>query len=273
MYKRQFFPITADPLRNNGYYKEILPKGDLRWFVRCFWGTPEPQDYPVFSTTVIPDMCMDIIFYIDCSSGSHRGIFCGLDESFGESEIIDGKGKYMMFGIRFYAWSAFLFSDNSFGNTKNRAFDIGDFFGGFEKEMEPYLTLDYSIGERAYAAEKLLAKRVVTKRFSADLMNCADKVIVSNGSIRLPELCSSIAVSEKTLERLFRERMGISPKTFISLTRYQMLWQEIALLRKDFDIMDAVLKYGYYDQPHLINDFKKRHGTTPLQAVERLGKG
>ncbi len=271
MYKRQFFPITAEPFRNNGYYSEIIPKGELRRFVRCFWGSSEPQDYPVFSTAVIPDMCMDIIFYTDCSSGSHRGIFCGLDEYRGDSGTIEGKGKYLMFGIRFYAWSAFLFSDNSFGNTKNRAFDIGDFFGGFEKEMEPYLTAGYSLIERARAAETLLINRLKEKRFSGDLMNCVDKVIVSNGSIRIPELCSNIAVSEKTLERLFRERMGISPKTFISLTRYQMLWQEIAF-RKTFDIMDAVLKYGYYDQPHLINDFKKRHGTTPLQAVEALAR-
>ena len=33
------------------------------------------------------------------------------------------------------------------------------------------------------------------------------------------------------------------------------------------NILDMVEKYGYYDQAHLLNDFKKRHSLFPEQAV------
>lgn len=60
--------------------------------------------------------------------------------------------------------------------------------------------------------------------------------------------------------------MGVSPKAFSSLVRYQMLWQD--MLRPDFNVTDAVEKFGYSDQPHLLNDFRRRHLMNPGQAVE-----
>ena len=61
--------------------------------------------------------------------------------------------------------------------------------------------------------------------------------------------------------------MGISPKAFSSLVRYQLLWQEMTG-RPGFNILDAVEKYGYADQPHLLNDFRRRHLMNPKQALD-----
>ncbi|MDE6727531.1 MAG: helix-turn-helix domain-containing protein, partial [Oscillospiraceae bacterium] len=67
------------------------------------------------------------------------------------------------------------------------------------------------------------------------------------------------------------QTMGISPKCFSGLVRYQMLWREMALCG-DFNVLDAVEKYGYTDQAHLLNDFRKRHLMNPKQALEYAKK-
>ena len=42
------------------------------------------------------------------------------------------------------------------------------------------------------------------------------------------------------------------------MIRYQMLWREA--LGASFNVHDAVYKFGYFDQAHLLNDFKEYHG-------------
>ena len=61
--------------------------------------------------------------------------------------------------------------------------------------------------------------------------------------------------------------LGVSPKTFSSLVRYQRLWQDMVLSPR-FNALDAVDKYGYTDQAHLLSDFRKRHLMSPKEALE-----
>ncbi len=42
--------------------------------------------------------------------------------------------------------------------------------------------------------------------------------------------------------------------------------QEI-IFSKGFDVLDAVKKYGFTDQSHLLNDFKRRHLMLPREAA------
>ena len=65
-------------------------------------------------------------------------------------------------------------------------------------------------------------------------------------------------MSTRQLERLFHEYVGITPKKLSNLIRYQFLWRDI-LCEPDFDVIDAVYKYGYTDQSHLMREFKRYH--------------
>ena len=73
------------------------------------------------------------------------------------------------------------------------------------------------------------------------------------------------------LQRVFQENMGVSPKTFASLVRYQNLWQDI-LTVPCRQIMDEVCLLQYTDQAHLMREFKRYHGMTIPQARAFAGK-
>lgn len=99
------------------------------------------------------------------------------------------------------------------------------------------------------------------------LMNIVQDILSSGGREKISALAEKNAVSKKKLERIFSEKMGISPKSFSSLVRYQKLWQDMCF-SADFDIFEAVVKYGFTDQSHLLKDFRKYHSMTPKQALE-----
>ncbi len=81
----------------------------------------------------------------------------------------------------------------------------------------------------------------------------------------MTDLTQEVLLGNRQLERLFLEYIGVSPKSLASMVRYQYLWSEI-LYNKDFNIMDAVYKYGYSDQAHLCHDFKKYHSMNMSDA-------
>ncbi len=262
-------PITATPFTDNDTYCEILPCEVLRPYIRCFWGTRKPlsaQADTASSEIVIPDTCMDIIFEINYTENNYNGFFCTVDEHSyrtGGATITDTTAT---FAIRFYAWTAILFSEEDFIGRKNRAFAVEEFFSGLKAELEPLLFDVPTLNGKITVTEKLLLKKLCTDRINNNLMNAIHYMLKTNGRAKISDICSYTSVSERQLERIFNYNMGISPKAFSSLLRYQLLWQEIAL-SSSFNILDAVEKYGFTDQPHLLNDFKHRHLMTPKEAA------
>lgn len=269
-----YCPITATPFVNNDTYCEIMPCEALRPYIRCFWGTKKPLSAQADTTSsgiVIPDTCMDIIFDINYTENIYSGFFCTIDEhSYSTGGAIVAYTT-ATFAIRFYAWTAILFSEEDFTGRKNSAFAVEEFFSRLKAELEPLLFDVPTLDEKIAVTEKLLLKKLYTYRINNSLMNAIYYMLETKGRAKIADICTYTSVSERQLERIFNYNMGVSPKAFSSLLRYQLLWQDIAL-SPSFNILDAVEKYGFSDQAHLMNDFKKRHLMTPKAAAEYARK-
>lgn len=254
---QKFTPILSTPFGRAGY-RELAPCDALKPFIRCFWTETRVAE----NILVIPDTCMDIIFKL--GENGADSFFCALDERSFYSRNVGGE----LFGIRFYAWTTQLFSCRDFSESGGKAFTTAEFFDD-APELEAALSRAEGFEECAESAEKLLLKRLEKIRVNNDLLNAVDFIIDNRGALEIPELCAFTAVSPRKLERLFARSMGISPKAFSGLVRYQLLWREIALYcdKSDFNVLDAVEKYGYFDQAHLLNDFRKRHLMNPKEAL------
>ena len=207
-------PITSTPFTQSPAYSEIAPSKALLPFIRCFWGAADTTDTEE-SRLVIPDTCMDIIFNIDYTNNTFDSSFCTIDENAHFSHNI----YRSVFGIRFYAWSAVLFADNSFAGTKNKVLDIDDFFTGLKRDILPMLLSETSLPERAEMAEKYLLKRLDLNRMNSSMMNAVSDIIFGRGTVRTAEIAAKNAVSVRQLEQWFNDNMGISPKSFSSLVR------------------------------------------------------
>lgn len=251
---KKFQPVLSTPFGHEGY-REIAPCDALKPFVSCFW----EQSRINASILVIPDARMDIIFDLGGNGGD---FFCALDES---SYYSNGGSE--LFGARFYAWTAGLLLRRDFTRVEQNQSDI--YFNSIE-ELRLAVRGAQTFEERVSAVENCLIKRIDGIRADNNLLNAVDFIVDNHGTANISELCMHTAVSARTLERLFNANIGASPKMFSSLVRYQMLWRD--MVRGRFDVLDAVEKYGYSDQSHLLNDFKKRHLMNPRQALDYAKK-
>lgn len=271
-------PLTAAPLRRDSAYGEREPCRALRPYIRCFWGTGAPCPHEVQPAgaaagtgLVIPDSCMDIIFQVDYQAQKVRRVFYALDDRAYEVPAGTYATGTALFAVRFYAWAAVMFSEDSLENTKNRQFDAGVHFPRLSKALESVLHRAETMEERAAAAEKVLMKHLNPARENAAVMNALYYILSHCGRGGIAAAASYACVSPKQLQRLFGTHMGMAPKPLADILRYQMLWRDIAL-DASFQILDGVEKYGYYDQAHLLNTFKKYHTLTPAQA-RRFARG
>ena len=262
-------PITAESPAYRQTYFEAEPCDELKPYIRCFWGTMKPckNDGKSKNTDVlvIPDTCMDIMFNVNHSKSTVESGFCAINERAFLSSDDTFPDTASAFAVRFYPWGAALFADEAFNGSKNQYFDLKVHFEYIKQELEPLLLEADSLCDRVKIAEKILIKHKNQKRQNDYVMNAIYHMIISRGTARISDICSYASISHKQLERLFNEHIGISPKGLESLIRYQMLWKDI-LKDDNFNVLDAVEKYGYFDQAHLINDFKKHHLMTPEKA-------
>ncbi|MCM1155387.1 MAG: helix-turn-helix domain-containing protein [Roseburia sp.] len=263
-------PITATPFKKNEQYMEFEPCAALKPYIRCFWGTKQAfrqtKSEVSVKDIVTPDTCADIIFTADLTANKIENRFCGIDDRTFSTDSIRNEDKTVFsFAIRFYAWSAAVFAEDSLKNTKNAFFDVGYHFLTIKKEIEKYLFDVTDISELISIAEKVLLQRLCDRHNYQTVWQAVCTIVEKKGNLSVSDLEQELLTGSRQLQRLFGEYVGVSPKSLASMVRYQCLWSDI-IYHKNFDILDAVYKYGYSDQAHLCHDFKKYHSMNIAEA-------
>ncbi len=266
-----YYPLTATPFKRNASYTELAPCKELYSYIRCYWGTNSPlvqAEHDNASEIVIPDTCVDIIYHIDYTDNTVTGGFCGInDHSFYAHSGGNTGHVTATFAIRFYAWSAYVFAEDSLKFTINGYFDLGSRFEWLDKIIRPKLLEQKSLRERALFAEQQLLKRLSGVKENAVVNNTIQNILINKGSLDVCDLARESFVSTRQLERLCHEYIGMTPKKLSNLIRYQFLWRDI-LYETNFEVLSAVQKYRYTDQSHLLREFKRYHSMDIHNAKE-----
>lgn len=256
----RYSPVTAAPFKYTDAYMELTPCNGLNPYIRCFWGSEKPYlKTDAAYDIVVPDTCVDIIYNIDYTDNKITGSFCGINDSSFCAFDEFGKGHLVStFAIRFYAWGAYAFSQDSLKDTLNEFCDISSRFHWLDIELRQRLFEMDSLSERVRFVENMFLGRLFKVRENSLINEVVENIILNKGTLGVEQMAGDSFVSSRQLERLFKEYIGITPKKFNNLVRYQLLWNDI-LRDSEFNIMDAVYKYGYTDQSHLMREFKRYH--------------
>lgn len=268
----QFKPIIAKP-KNTMEYVEIPPCPLLKPYIRCFWGSPQPvlkfrkESFKPRSTIIIPDTCMDIIFNIDYYSNKISSTFCGINDAPFRIFDINKTTCISIFAIRFNFWSVYLFSDIGMKESLNTLIDINEYFYDFKSKLENLLIEKTTMERKIVEVEKYLIKRLIeTKQLNNNIMNASYFILNAKGLISASEICTKVNISQRQLQRLFLEFIGVSPKKLTDLVRFQNIWKEM-YDSPNQNFADIAYRYHYTDQSHFNNDFKKYAGRTPNEAL------
>lgn len=84
----------------------------------------------------------------------------------------------------------------------------------------------------------------------------------------MDELMQICGLSARQLERRFLSTLGLPPRFFASLTRFARL-QTLATTGGRWS--DHALAAGYYDQAHMIRDYRRFTGSTPTRFESERG--
>lgn len=130
-----------------------------------------------------------------------------------------------------------------------------------------------SFAERVEATDRFLLGRLRSAAAPAQLVASAvARLARSDRRVgRVSLLAADLSCSERTLRRRFQQELGLSVKTFARITRFQ---RAHAFLQGNprAHWAEAVARFGYVDQAHLIREYREFAGTTPprFSAGERF---
>ena len=91
-----------------------------------------------------------------------------------------------------------------------------------------------------------------------------DILAQTHGMIRVQELEAHIGYTRRYLDLLFKEHVGVSPKSLASILRFQEVYQ-VWMQQKSPTLFRNHWPAYYYDQSHFIKEFKRFTGFTPQQ--------
>lgn len=99
----------------------------------------------------------------------------------------------------------------------------------------------------------LLKNKIIHKDSCFD--NALELIYKSLGNIKIDELSKNIGWSSRHLNRMFKRHTGLSTKSFTQIIRLQFACKNI--FESENNLIEDAINFGYFDQAHLLNNFKK----------------
>jgi AraC-like DNA-binding protein len=88
---------------------------------------------------------------------------------------------------------------------------------------------------------------------------------------KIGDIADHLGISSRRLSQVFREQVGMTPKAFHRLQRFQRVLRVVDRTH-DIDWTALALSCGYFDQAHFIHDFKSFCGITPVEYYQQAGR-
>ena len=88
-----------------------------------------------------------------------------------------------------------------------------------------------------------------------------------SGAVAIGRLRERTGWSKSRLTAVFREQIGVPPKTLARILRFRRALELVH--REDDDLSSVALAAGYYDQPHFNSEFRELSGFTPTEYLAR----
>ncbi|MBO9562025.1 MAG: AraC family transcriptional regulator [Niastella sp.] len=252
-------------------YEQIPPPAHLKEFVRGFWTLEAPSDSKApQSFRTFADGCPGLIFH-QVAQGSFYQNDKQLPDLclYGQATTharIHSTGPLTAVGIflRPNALKA-VFGLNA-GILTDTCMDASTLIIKGNSSLTEQLQNTSSMpGKIELLSGWLNAQAQKHQNRKNDMMQYAISVIArSKGNVALKGLQTELQLSERSFERKFKEYIGISPKLFSRICRFQASLQQ--LRNNDYGkLSDIAFENDYADQSHFIRAFKEFAGVSPFQ--------
>jgi len=249
---------TDAPVR----YIEFPTSLHLQPYIHCYWLLwSEAGSGSEISYRIISDGCIDL--FINCEKFENI-IVAGTSNA---SATVQLKTPVKYFGIRFTPGSFFHFFPASLKELANKMIPCNEIWGNSLSKLESLLFSATSNRERVAIAESFLINKLSANRPKHDvrLLSALDEIYTSRGLISIEKNSSLSSLSPRQLRRLFDQYIGVSPKVFARIVRFQSILKSMTNV-PTHQWKKLCFDFGYCDQSHYIREFNIFFGDTPTTA-------
>lgn len=253
------------------HYQEFQPNSILSKFIECFWllessdkkSQTEPQK-------ILPDGCIELLFHFkslnrrfisdDESIAEPRSFFSGQIK---RSIMIQSTGAVGVLGVRFRPAGAYPFLRLPIVELTEKVIDLTEIWGRVGRELNSRILESTTNQERIRHVECFLLNRL-DQKIAEDVIvrQALVEIIRAKGQTSIDFLMRNIGISGRHLERKFDQLVGLTPKTFSRIIRFQNVFD--LLNKNNFQHLTIfALQCGFYDQAHFIHEFKEFTGQSP----------
>ncbi|MEJ7671762.1 MAG: helix-turn-helix domain-containing protein [Chitinophagaceae bacterium] len=248
-------------------YKEYRPSGSLSNYIDAYWSNETDNTHQTVINRILPDTCTDII--VNFGSSIHtsnientllEGGKCYLLGTMTRFSEVTIQANTKLFGIRFKPFALRSLLGFSLCGMSNKRIELSRAEFDFRKFFSP--THDT-------ADQNALNSFFTNKISSRDgFFGVLDSISHSGGTISVTTLAIKHYTTERQLERIFREKTGITVKEFCCQVRLMKALQVLKSKDKNQSLLQTAIEIGFYDHAHLNNSIKKYTGHPPSFFIE-----
>lgn len=159
------------------------------------------------------------------------------------------------------------------GIPMNELFDGGfnalDFFGANMKIINEQLQDIANLEEGKNIVEKFLLNQITSLRQILPIDHAVRILLNSDGNMSIEKIASLSCLSLKQFERKCQERIGMNPKMYARILRFSKAYRMHEAF-PNLPWIKIAYEAGYFDQMHMIRDFKIFAGVTPSVIEQQL---
>ncbi|HEV8512097.1 MAG TPA: AraC family transcriptional regulator [Cyclobacteriaceae bacterium] len=168
---------------------------------------------------------------------------------------------------RFYPYASSLFFPANVSSFMNDSIDLYAILSGESTEFYNRLMEQPSLGQKIKALDAFLIQRLTKGNRKHEQFKLIERLcnqIDKDESLNIKKLASYFGFSDRYIQKLFLDWVGLTPKSFHNVQRFN---KSLELIQStDSSLTSIAYECGYYDQAHFIKDFKSYTGITPFQA-------
>ena len=240
-------------------YRQFHPHACLSKYIDAYW-TAKGSEPGLHIEKILPDGCIDIILNLGDDCITEDGLKLENEKTYLVGTMTRFKQTVMsaetqLLGVRFKAGCfAYFYPSDSLHTMVDQTVL-------FEKKLAPDVKNINSYNSDVL--DRFFLSRLIKPNVAIDAF--VDTVNKYKGQISVTDVAKINYTTTRQLERMFRQYIGISPKEFLNLSRYQFAIQQIRYNPLGRSLMQIAFECGYYDHAHLTNEIKKYTGSTPSE--------
>ena len=255
-------PVGGKPSAETLISLHYQPVGAIARFIDLFWYWQKPDPLRGIER-VLPTGTVELVIDLDSGLASDT-VVSGIKS---RPVIISGKNNFhqtnRLLGIHFKPGGAFPFLPLPLHNLHNIDITLADLWG--EQQANDLLSLIHeedTISGKFIVLEQWLLNHLYHPLYHQPAITLAVSELQSRPNTVMKDLAAKINFSQRHFIHMFQNEMGLAPKLFTRINRFQKVLDMI----EDSDTGDWIgitTACGYYDQSHFIHEFQEFSGITP----------